>query len=312
LPIVTGDTKVVEQGKGDGVFITTTGVGVVPAAVEISGDRARPGDASCVSGTIGDHGVAIMSLRENLSFETTIRSDTAALHGLVAAMVDRCRRSTACAIPRAAGSRRRSTSSRRQSGAHVIREAAIPVARDVAAACEFLGLDRSMSPTKQARRDLRARRRAAPRRDARASARRDAARSARSIADPHRFVQMDTRFGGPACVDWLTGEQLPRSADAACPFLAHALQLPGRSACIVRAGRDGHEVRVEFDIHDAVTAGRWRCAGRRRHRAVPQARIPDAGGTSALPRGPSRDRRRPRALGARLGDRRGRRAGASR
>ena len=88
VPIVTGDTKVVERGKGDGVFITTTGVGVVPDGIDISGDRARPGDRILVSGTIGDHGVAIMSLRENLTFDTTIRSDTAALHGLVAAMVD--------------------------------------------------------------------------------------------------------------------------------------------------------------------------------------------------------------------------------
>ena len=87
VPVVTGDTKVVEKGKGDGVFITTTGVGVVPEGLHIAGDRARPGDRIIVSGTIGDHGVAIMSLRENLSFETSIRSDTAALHGLVAAMV---------------------------------------------------------------------------------------------------------------------------------------------------------------------------------------------------------------------------------
>ncbi len=87
VPVITGDTKVVERGKGDGVFITTTGVGVVPDGIEISGDRARPGDRILVSGTMGDHGVAIMSLRENLSFETTIRSDTAALHGLVAAMI---------------------------------------------------------------------------------------------------------------------------------------------------------------------------------------------------------------------------------
>ena len=82
VPVVTGDTKVVEQGKGDGVFINTTGIGVVAEGVEISGDRARPGDAILVSGTLGDHGVAIMSLRENLSFETEIRSDTAALHTL--------------------------------------------------------------------------------------------------------------------------------------------------------------------------------------------------------------------------------------
>ena len=88
VPVVTGDTKVVERGKGDGVFITTTGVGVVPEGVLIAGDRARPGDAILVSGPIGDHGVAIMSLRENLSFDTTIESDTAALHGLVAAMIE--------------------------------------------------------------------------------------------------------------------------------------------------------------------------------------------------------------------------------
>jgi hydrogenase expression/formation protein HypE len=87
VPVVTGDTKVVERGKGDGVFITTTGIGVVAAGVEISGELARPGDAVLVSGTVGDHGVAIMSSRENLSFETTITSDSAALHGLVADLV---------------------------------------------------------------------------------------------------------------------------------------------------------------------------------------------------------------------------------
>src|SRR5206468_8541991 len=83
VPIVTGDTKVVEKGKGDGVFINTTGVGVVADGIDISGAHARAGDAILLSGTIGDHGVAIMSQRENLTFETTIRSDTAALHTLV-------------------------------------------------------------------------------------------------------------------------------------------------------------------------------------------------------------------------------------
>ena len=87
VPIVTGDTKVVERGKGDGVFITTTGVGVVPPGIEISGDRAQPGDAILVSGSIGDHGVAIMSSRENLEFETAIESDSAALHSLVLSLI---------------------------------------------------------------------------------------------------------------------------------------------------------------------------------------------------------------------------------
>ncbi|NJD04914.1 MAG: hydrogenase expression/formation protein HypE, partial [Methylococcaceae bacterium] len=80
VPVVTGDTKVVEKGKGDGVFITTTGIGVVPEDVQISGDLARPGDVILLSGSIGDHGVAVMASRENLEFETTVQSDSAALH----------------------------------------------------------------------------------------------------------------------------------------------------------------------------------------------------------------------------------------
>ena len=113
VPVVTGDTKVVEPGKGDGVFITTTGVGVVPPGLQIAGDRARPGDRIIVSGTVGDHGMAVMSQRESLAFATDLRSDTAALHGLVAAMVDRgARDARACATPRAAAWPRRSTRSR--------------------------------------------------------------------------------------------------------------------------------------------------------------------------------------------------------
>ena len=87
VPIITGDTKVVERGKGDGVFISTTGVGLVAAGVGIAGRNARPDDVILLSGTIGDHGVAILSQRESLEFETTIESDTAALHTLVAAML---------------------------------------------------------------------------------------------------------------------------------------------------------------------------------------------------------------------------------
>ena len=88
VPIITGDTKVVERGKGDGVFICTTGVGVVAPGVNISGRNARPGDVLLLSGTMGDHGVAVMSQRASLEFETTIASDTAALHTLVAAMLE--------------------------------------------------------------------------------------------------------------------------------------------------------------------------------------------------------------------------------
>jgi hydrogenase expression/formation protein HypE len=213
VAVVTGDTKVVERGKGDGVFITTTGIGVVADGVNISGDRARPGDRILVSGTIGDHGVAIMSLRENLAFETAIRSDTAALHGLVAAMVaaapdihclrDPTRGGLATTLNEIAG----------QSGCGmVIAEEHIPVRRQVAAACEFLGLDPLYVANEgklvavcaaNAADPVLAAMRAHP-------LGRDAAIIGEVIADPHHFVQMDTSFGGRRVVDWLSGEQLPR------------------------------------------------------------------------------------------------------
>jgi hydrogenase expression/formation protein HypE len=86
VPVVTGDTKVVQRGKADGVYITTAGVGVVAEGADYSGDRARVGDRIIVSGTIGEHGMAVMAQRESIGFTAAIRSDTAALHGLVAAM----------------------------------------------------------------------------------------------------------------------------------------------------------------------------------------------------------------------------------
>jgi hydrogenase expression/formation protein HypE len=213
VPIVTGDTKVVEKGKGDGVFITTTGVGVVPAGVQISGDRARPGDRILVSGTIGDHGVAIMSLRENLSFETTIRSDTAALHGLVASMVAAVPAIHCLRDPTRGGLATTLNELGSQSGTGMlIDEAAVPVQRAVEAACEFLGLDPmyvanegklvAICAPEDAARLLEAMR-AHP-------LGRDAAIIGEVIADPHHFVQMHTRFGGKRIVDWLTGDQLPR------------------------------------------------------------------------------------------------------
>ncbi|MBS4095890.1 MAG: hydrogenase expression/formation protein HypE [Sulfuricella sp.] len=213
VAIVTGDTKVVEQGKGDGVFITTTGIGVVPEGVAISGDRARPGDVIIVSGHIGDHGVAIMSLRENLRFETAILSDTAALNGLVAAMVaavpdihclrDPTRGGLATTLNEIAG----------QSGVGMmLHETAIPVRGEVKAACEFLGLDPLYVANEgkliaicapQDAEALLAAMRAHPQGC-------DAAIIGAVIEDSHRFVQMETAFGGKRIVDWLTGEQLPR------------------------------------------------------------------------------------------------------
>jgi hydrogenase expression/formation protein HypE len=213
VPIITGDTKVVEQGKGDGVFITTTGVGIVPEGVEVSGDHARPGDSIIVSGNIGDHGVAIMSLRENLSFTTSIASDTAALHGLVAAILDHApgvhclrdptRGGVATTLNEIAGQSRVGM---------MLHEEQIPVRNEVAAACELLGLDPLYVANEGklicicAREDEAA---------VLAAMRehplgRPAAVIGEVIEDAHCFVQMETAFGGTRVVDWLSGEQLPR------------------------------------------------------------------------------------------------------
>ena len=213
VPIVTGDTKVVEAGKGDGVFIATTGVGVVPPGLLISGDRARPGDRIIVSGTIGDHGMAVMSQRESLAFGTDLVSDTAALHGLVAAMVEAVPEVRALRDPTRGGLATTLNEIAGQSGVGMtIDEAAVPVQRQVEAACEFLGLDPlyvanegklvAIVPAAQADRLLEVMR-GHP-------LGRQAALIGEVTEDTHRFVQMRTRFGGRRIVDWLAGDQLPR------------------------------------------------------------------------------------------------------
>jgi hydrogenase expression/formation protein HypE len=143
VQIVAGDTKVVEKGHGDGLFINTTGVGLLRDGVELGSSRIRPGDSVLVSGTIGDHGMAIMSVREGLEFDTAIVSDCAALHGLVERMLeavtgdlrflrDPTRGGLAGTLQEAASAARVGIS---------IDERAVPVRAEVHAACEFLGLD---------------------------------------------------------------------------------------------------------------------------------------------------------------------------
>lgn len=213
VPVVTGDTKVVEQGKADGVFITTTGVGVVADGVTLSGANVRPGDAILLSGDIGDHGMAIMSRRENLAFDVPIESDTAALHGLIAGMLGsgadiRCLRD-----PTRGGLATTLNEIAKQSSVGLmINEEAIPVKPVVAAACEFLGLDPlyvanegkliAICAAADAERLL-----AVMRAHPLAC---DAAIIGSAHADSHHFVQMKTAFGGRRNVDWLAGEQLPR------------------------------------------------------------------------------------------------------
>jgi hydrogenase expression/formation protein HypE len=213
VPVVTGDTKVVEQGKADGVFITTTGIGVVPDGLVLSGDRARPGDAILLSGPIGDHGMAIMAQRENLGFSSPIVSDTAALHGLIAAMLATGADIRVLRDPTRGGLATTLNEIARQSAAGMaLEEAAIPVNQEVAAACEFLGLDPlyvanegklvAIVADADAARVLAAM-------QAHPLGQR-AARIGSVLEDAHHFVQMTTSFGGRRIVDWLTGEQLPR------------------------------------------------------------------------------------------------------
>jgi hydrogenase expression/formation protein HypE len=213
VPVVTGDTKVVEAGKGDGVFVCTTGVGELAPGVECSGANARPGDAVLLSGSIGDHGMAILSVRENLSFDAPIVSDTAALHGLVADLLARVPGVRALRDATRGGLSSTLNEIAGQSGVGIhLEESAIVVRPAVAAACEFLGLD-PLHVANEGK--LVAVCAGADAEAALAALRahplgRDAARIGTVVEDDQHFVQMRTRMGGRRIVDWLTGEQLPR------------------------------------------------------------------------------------------------------
>lgn len=213
VQIVTGDTKVVEQGKGDGLFINTTGIGVVPSGLQLGSDCAKPGDKIILSGSLGDHGIAILAKREGLEFETTIESDTAPLHKLVDAMlgtgaVIRCMRD-----PTRGGlsSSLNEIATRSQVGM-VIEEEQIPVREEVRGACEMLGLDPlyvanegkmiAIVDASGANGILEAMRGNLYGREARVIG---------TVVEKHPgTVVMKTSFGTTRIVDMLAGDQLPR------------------------------------------------------------------------------------------------------
>ena len=143
VKIVTGDTKVVERGHGDGCYINTAGVGVLRPGVTVGPDRAQAGDAVLVSGTIGDHGMAIMSVREGLEFESQIRSDCAALNGLIAEVLDAAGADVhAMRDPTRGGLASTLNEIAHSSGVGVeIDEPSLPVRTEVQSACELLRLD---------------------------------------------------------------------------------------------------------------------------------------------------------------------------
>ena len=211
--LVTGDTKVVNRGKADKLFITTTGLGVVAESVRISADRARPGDKILLSGTIGDHGIAVMSRRENLEFESTIESDTAPLHTLVAAMLEASPHLHCLRDPTRGGVATTLNEIAKSSDVGmVIEERHIPVRDTVQGACEILGLDPLYVANEGKLLAI-----VAPEAAATVLRRmRDhplgrAAQMIGEVVGEHRGrVLMKTAIGGMRIVDVLFGEQLPR------------------------------------------------------------------------------------------------------
>lgn len=213
VQLVAGDTKVVNRGKGDKLFVSTTGIGIIEKPVNISADRAHPGDKVILSGYIGDHGMAILSQRENLEFEGVIESDCAALHELVSDMLDVCpdihclrdatRGGVATVLNEIAA---------RSHVGMLLNETDIPVRDTVRGACEILGLDPlyvanegklvAIVPSQNAEAVV-SRMRENP-------LGQDALVIGEVMAEHAGMVLMRTEIGGTRIVDTLFGEQLPR------------------------------------------------------------------------------------------------------
>jgi hydrogenase expression/formation protein HypE len=213
VAVVAGDTKVVDRGHGDGVFINTTGFGTVPDHVHIGPDQARPGDAILLSGTIGDHGIAVMSQREGLAFETAIESDTAALYTLVATMLQVTVEIHVLRDPTRGGLASALNEIARSSSVGVeIDERAVPVRPAVRAACEMLGLD----PLYVANEGKLVAFVPSDRADAVLEAMRshplgaDAVRIGTAVEEHPGLVTARTGIGGRRVVDMQVGELLPR------------------------------------------------------------------------------------------------------
>lgn len=215
VAIVTGDTKVVERGKGDGVFINTTGIGVIADGVRLSASQAHPGDRVILSGPIGDHGIAILAQREGLEFETEIRSDSAALHGLVARMLASTKAGPVRAMrdPTRGGVSSALNEIAAQSRVSIqIVEDRIPVRDEVRGACELLGLDPLYVANEGKLLAIVAPEAAD---EILAAMRQDPLGAEAEIIgtvgeESAGLVTMKTAFGSTRIVDMLAGEQLPR------------------------------------------------------------------------------------------------------
>lgn len=213
VKIVTGDTKVVTRGSADKLFINTAGVGVIPEGVSISGSNAKPGDKVILSGTIGDHGIAVVSQREGLSFATKLKSDCAPLGGLVADMLKASPNIHALRDPTRGGLATSLNELAQQSKVGIgIEESKIPVREEVLAACEMLGFDPlyvanegkmiAIVPPEDADKALKAMRKN--------KYGQDAAIIGEVMGENPGRVVMKTVLGSHRIVDMLTGDLLPR------------------------------------------------------------------------------------------------------
>ncbi|MFH0810691.1 MAG: hydrogenase expression/formation protein HypE [Pseudomonadota bacterium] len=213
VKVVTGDTKVVERGAADGLFINTAGVGLVPAGRSISGSNARPGDAVILSGPIGNHGISVLLEREQMGFAGTVKSDVAPLNHLVSAMLAASPRIHALRDPTRGGLATTLVEIARQSGVAIrIYEDRVPIDEEVSAACEILGYDPlyianegkviALVPADDAPKVV--------------DAMKKTAYGQRAVVigevlpEPGGRVLMKTRVGGTRVVDMLSGEQFPR------------------------------------------------------------------------------------------------------
>jgi hydrogenase expression/formation protein HypE len=213
VTLVTGDTKVVDCGKADKIFISTSGVGTIDSSVNIHPARARAGDKIIVNGPIAVHGIAIMSVRDGLEFDTEITSDTAPLNGLVETMLAASQDIHVLRDPTRGGITSALSEIAEKAGVGIhLDETLIPIDEEVKGACEILGLDPlyvanegkllAIAPPAESGRILAAMRKH--------PLGKEAAIIGEVVEDHPRFVMMKTRVGGARVVDMLSGEQLPR------------------------------------------------------------------------------------------------------
>lgn len=213
VPIVTGDTKVVPRGKADKLFINTSGVGAMMPGITLGADSIRPGDVVIVSGDLGDHGLAVMLAREALELETDIRTDSAALHHLVVAILDAAPGTRLLKDPTRGGLATTLNEIARRAGVGIaVTEELIPMKREVRGACEILGLDPlhianegklvAIVPASESDAALHAMRAL--------SVGAGAAIIGEVTAEPEGMVVLRTPIGGSRVLDMLVGDPLPR------------------------------------------------------------------------------------------------------